>query len=1322
MVRYSVGPCCVMLLLGSLCSKGDAGNENVHLTYHWHLHQPIYWPEKHPGQNRYQYAKDSIDLKMSGSGNYYPGSSHKHPRNQLVQGDGGEYDAVFDKDDRKQAYQSGGRNSIDTIRHNHGNAGASVSYSGSLQENIGSLGRANSYGYGPGWSDGFTEARRDWRTVGGGFPRADMVGMTYHHSFSPLLPESVLRKEIQIFKEIWWKSWGGNANKSDHSKGFWPIECAFSRHMIPVLLDEGYEWVIVPNNHLARTCQNYMDVVQRGTSGWNIDPPNRADVLGPTVAAEQWYNGQIDGRGGTFPAPFAYQAHRTQWVNPETGEARSIVAVPMCDLQSYINGFQTMGADQIQDEIGAWAGDSGHPCIVLLAHDGDNAWGGGSSYYFESVPGLMNDAAGRGMHPTTIQQFLNDHPVPAGDLVHIEDGAWVNAANDWGHPQFINWLWPPARPPSDPGYDYDDPRTWVDIQNGFAEDWRNWAVIMAAANYCEMAEQIDLGNGRSVEAWQIQEPYRTDGTYNWPSDTEQAWHYLLGGLDSGFMYYGVSLDDEVKQTLAGNRAIGLAQAAIADNGAGVSDETPPTVFKPQRWPWNPGGMGWGPTTGYRPIGFDGAPPHYTDFYVWTLAFDVSGVVSVALKVRRDLDGVNPLGSTQNETYAGGAEVGGWFSIPMERRVIDPGDNGGNSQIDFFMQPTHIADHYWAKVTSADIAGLGNSLLDYYVEATDTEGNIHKSCIQHVYVYEGDDPGSSVTFSDDPRDCAPLGVTYDASGGPLDGIGPVYMELSFDEGVSWSNSSMTAQGVDTWSTTSGVPNDASSATVWFHNGAGLSDSNNGAYWATAIRDCEDPFGPSSVEFIPEVPSGCDDVTIVYRPNGGVLQVASQVYIHIGRNGWQDVVEPSPAMTAGPSNTWTYTFSPPVGTEMINCVFHNGGSTWDNLEGYDWSVGVTGCDRLPVIIAPGNPIVSDDPVDQNHVTDAFDMSMSGGSATTVDQGGFGSFGQVFANYDETFFYIGGMGCDLSGNNNGMVVFLNFNTLVDDQSNLSAFTGPPFGMDYMHNLTMSPGMDIAVVIGDEWGDGTYTNFDLGNNYNFGQGIYYLSSVSSTFEPVPGARLSQFDGSGTLATQSTDYDGDRLMNRWEAAIPWASLGASDISSITTCQVAAVVASSSVSGETRYLSGNYLGAAASGSMQGGNYGYNAISLTALDVHLPGYDSDGDGLADEWELRYFVNLGFLGVPGDWDGDDVSDVLEQAAGSDPSDPASLLAIVDVMGGGNGPVLRWQSARGRTYAVHRTTNLLEDFSVLESNIPSTPLQNVYTDAPGTVGSSFYLIGVE
>lgn len=149
-------------------------NNSVHLADHWHLHQPIYWPDYVPGLNRYQFGANSVDLKFANQ-NIYPGDPFKHPRNALAD-EGGEFDQVFTKADRIGAYQNVGKDSIATLL-GHPDAGASVSYSGALQENIWSFGKDNRYGYGPGWNSGFTTAR-GW-TTSGGKPRGDMLGMTY---------------------------------------------------------------------------------------------------------------------------------------------------------------------------------------------------------------------------------------------------------------------------------------------------------------------------------------------------------------------------------------------------------------------------------------------------------------------------------------------------------------------------------------------------------------------------------------------------------------------------------------------------------------------------------------------------------------------------------------------------------------------------------------------------------------------------------------------------------------------------------------------------------------------------------------------------------------------------------------------------------------------------------------------------------------------------------------------------------------------------------------------------------------------------------------
>ncbi|HAZ13426.1 MAG: hypothetical protein A2X86_14620 [Bdellovibrionales bacterium GWA2_49_15] len=671
---------------------------NVYLTYHWHLHQPIYWPEKHPTLERVQFAADSYDIKTSGGG-FFPGSSVPHPQNNLATGDIGSYDPVFSIDDRIQVYQWGGR---DSLRHllNFPNGGASISYTGSLMDNINSWGKDSRMGYNSEWRNGYREASH-WKTSAG-HPRADMVGITYHHALAPLIPKSAFRKELKLFRRA------ALANWASESKGFFPAEVAFSPTLIPILREQGFEWTIVANGHLARTTSNYLSpevAPSPSTSTWNTLPPNRADLLNPPVPAGQWWSGSIDGRGAKVPAPFAYLPHKVEYVDPASGKSERITVVPMDEVLSYQNGYGTMGTDTIDQKIAPYSNPA-RPSLVLFAHDGDNAWGGGNSYYHESVPGLANQAIQKGHQMTTIQQFLQDYPVPESDVVHLEEGGWVNPEGDWGDPQFVKWLYPPARSPRDPGYDPKDPRTRIDIENGFSSSWRSWAVVTAGANLCETSEQIRGENN---------------------SDVEKAWHFYLAGLDSGFLYYGDSLDDEVKQSLALNQAMPYIQRAIGD---GADDHTGPTIFHPQRWPYNPGGMGWGVTTGYRPVGFNGAPAYSKDFYVWTFVYDVSQVRDVVVKYRVSKTGVNSLTDHDNETYKGGASVGPWISVAMNRRVIDPkfAGNPPSGNLNYFILPNVLADHYWAK-----IQGYDQVLIDYYVEASDSKGNLSRSEIYHVWV-------------------------------------------------------------------------------------------------------------------------------------------------------------------------------------------------------------------------------------------------------------------------------------------------------------------------------------------------------------------------------------------------------------------------------------------------------------------------------------------------------------------------------------------------------------------------------------------------------------
>ena len=915
-------------------------NGNVHVTRFWHNHQPTYWPEwnSNGDQNsRVQYAWDSIVLK---SGQNYGGlSPNYHPQNNLTD--------IFGLDDRKNAYQFGPKNSLGTFS----GGGFALSYSGSLIDNVRQLGGGGNLGYGGNWNSGNTEAR--------GWGRLDLVGFTYHHSLAPLLPKEVFRKELQIFKQAWWKAWGGNSDLSDHSKGFFPTEMAFSQSLIDVLVDEGYEWSIVASHHLSRTCPTFTNQANpEGSYNINSSPPNKADLLGPSPTTGWWYGQPNPGNAAWNVSPFAYQLHKAQYVNPDTGATKQMYLVPSDDVLSYRFGYANEGISKIQSYISPFATDSSRPVIVMPASDGDNAWGGGSSSWMEATPQYFNDSAGAGYVKDTPQGFVNAAKANA-DLVHVEDGAWIFPEMCYGSPNFMKWIEPPLYNVA-AGATNRYGSTQADLETpGFALKFFSYAPLMAGANWCITAEQILRDQGGDVASWKIQAPYDWNGSWNNPNDVELAWHIYLAGLDSGFNYYGgLGNDDENKPGLATKRAIDKLSSFMSTRMN--LDQTPPTVLKPQRFPYNPGAytFGW---FNYIP----GGDTRYlkkmpSEFYVWTHAYDLNGIPdgNVVLKVRLDNDGVNSLGTTHNETYAGGADVGGWISVPMTKRVLkktrtELNTAAANGEIDYFVYDPafwpspQIADYYFVRVTDANVPGFRGKLLDYYIEATDGRGNVHKSDIQQVWVEDdGEESTINPSASFDPAapsDCAPITVNFNAATSPLATAAVVNVSYHFSTNAGdWTSAAMTRTGTNTFSYTfSTVPDNAPQLEVAFTDGANWAN-NGGANWKVAIRDCDAP--ENGVLFSPAAPNGCDPVTIRYYPTGRALATATGVFIHVGRNGWQDTVSPDPAMTKV-GTYWEYSYVLPTNTTIIDVVFNNGAGVWDNNGGADWHVAVTNCGAAP-----------------------------------------------------------------------------------------------------------------------------------------------------------------------------------------------------------------------------------------------------------------------------------------------------------------------------------------------------------------------------------------
>lgn len=773
----------------------------VQFTYLWHLEQPIYWPDRQAtGFDRYERVNESRTHKAGGA---------THPENNL--------DEIFGSDDRKAVYQYRTRDSVNLIRW-ASRAGAQISYSGGLIENIQSLGGSNQLGYGAGWMNPIREAR-GW-TTSGGKPRLDVVIFPFHHALMPLVDENTMRKQIQTYKRIYPDAWGSSVPLS---RGFFPSEMAFSKRMIGVLASEGIAWSVVSAEKIARAQPDFPVVF--GSGGINCDPPNKADQINPlnSSVGSSWYRQSISRGCSPVESIFSLIPRRAEYVDPSTGVASSIIVIPASQGLSWRDGYAPIGTTDFANLAALHTGS--RPALITLTHDGDNAWGGGYSYYMEATPNLVSSA--NATYPaTTIEQYLADYPVPANDIVHVEDGAWVNADGDFGAPQFINWNWPLVNAQGN-----------IDVANGWAEDARNWAVITAMQNRVETAEAITLArpvgfpahggtSGAPLDAGRIVYPD------NSTLPAERAWHYFMGSLNSGYMYYGTALDMEVKPTIACNNAARLADPVIASAGAS-GDTVAPTIWIPQRTPWNPGSTNFGPQHKYQQVVNNG------DFDIWTFAYDASGIPDgqVVLKYRLDNDGSNPLTSTQNETYAGGSEVGAWQTVSMNKRVFPAGNFFNDPGINFYVMPQYVADQYSTRLT-----GIRSKLVDYYVEATDTRGNIKKSPIQHVYVGDGSGAptggGTVVALSPEtPIAGQNVTVTYDPAGRNLAGAAAVYLHYGYNQ---WnpvvSPDALMSKDLQSgkWSLTVPVIPSATMLDIVFNNGAGTWDNNGGSDWHFAVN--------------------------------------------------------------------------------------------------------------------------------------------------------------------------------------------------------------------------------------------------------------------------------------------------------------------------------------------------------------------------------------------------------------------------------------------------------------------------------------------------------
>ncbi|HEY3444811.1 MAG TPA: MYXO-CTERM sorting domain-containing protein [Myxococcales bacterium] len=604
-----------------------AAKPKIHVSFHWHMHQPIYWPYESvvQSQDAGRWSFDLMQIHNDRSGPY-----SAWPMDAVQQG----------------------------LALPH--LGAQVSFTGSLIENLDAISAAGR-GFG-GWKDRWSQSRSLTTSLGN--PRLDLTMIGQHHPLMPLVPGADRRLQLELHKNAMLASFGPPAKAP---QGIFPPETAFAEHVIPDFAAAGVKWALVDNIHFDRARPDYPY-----SAGSNLYPPNAADQRNSGGSAN-WVQLQNLWAPTKVSAPWGYQPHWVEYVEPDSGQASRIIAVPAARYEGNEDARGGYGAflyESVMSQYEAFNTDDAHPMLVVLHHDGDNYGGGTDSYYHSNFANFVSWISSQPdrFEATTIQDYLDRFPPDAADVIHVEPGSWSGADN--GDPEFLKWNGDPAA-------------------DGYSPDRNSWGVIVAAANRVHTAQAI--AGYTSLDAIR-------SGT---GSETDQAWHHLLNGETSCYWYWdnaeGGKWDSHPAR--AANLAVQHADAVLA----GAADTVAPTVYLPQREPYNPGAIEWG--TQAKP----------SDFDVWTYAYDVSGLASVTLRYR-----VTPKGTVDRtgQTYA----ATGWQDLAMLAKSIP-------SRTD--PVPTYKADEY-----RATIAGVKDALVDYYVAATDSKGQVARSPIQHVYVGAG----------------------------------------------------------------------------------------------------------------------------------------------------------------------------------------------------------------------------------------------------------------------------------------------------------------------------------------------------------------------------------------------------------------------------------------------------------------------------------------------------------------------------------------------------------------------------------------------------------
>lgn len=760
---------------------GGAFAATIPAAHVYHNHMPNFWPfygvdvmatynaTANGAPVRYMYDGQVINMKNNpppGYSYYMPASlgGAIMPHDDLV--------TFYSPDAKTGAYLYWPMQVANEMQTHSGAKGqVHVTMSGSVVNNVQSITTlGNVAGFSnPNWGQSWANTFNNLKTTNNN-RTLDTVHFTGHHTMGPLVgPEYFLKDLIYQNVTLAQPYFLGGSYVS--SKGYFPTELGFSDRLIPTLAKMGVQWSVIGNNHFSRTLKDYPYATYDATGDTLVSPPNRADLrntsnVGSWVAAGMLHEKQVI----VNKFPFASTPHWVRHVDAATGAVTKIAGVPVSQNGSWMEGWE--GSTTV-DEMMPFAAIEPRQFFVV-AHDGDNAFGRAGSIETWRA-GHATTCTGNG-YCLGIDEYLRAKPIPADDIVHVQEGSWVDTRDSSSDPTWYHWrlpflIW------KDQFADLNRvkglnlaPKTNLKGQQegatvSFEYGWhyleRNFALLQAALNYAKTAEQVWLDGhpnhwkpttamdsqithtGNQLNPYMMSYPVKGNAAADYAggaNPAELAWYFMLPAMDSGFGYYDENKDDSVKPTLAFNNSLAFSKPYVQANLA--NDRTGPSAWWAQRYPYNPGSVNGSKAEGWTTQHFS------NDFGVYTYAYDVSGISSARVMVRIHASNTINANDDTYKVYDPAAlagtpglsittsNVGAWQPYTMQVRDLQADMNGvawtPKTRDTLAMLPAQeTGDLYYVYLSD-----FRNQLLDYYIELTDAKGNVTKTEIQQVFVGAG----------------------------------------------------------------------------------------------------------------------------------------------------------------------------------------------------------------------------------------------------------------------------------------------------------------------------------------------------------------------------------------------------------------------------------------------------------------------------------------------------------------------------------------------------------------------------------------------------------